>query len=57
MLHDAGVTTAADAADQLVMLRDGAMAGGHLGDPETVGRSLYTAGAQWSSFIADPRLL
>jgi AcrR family transcriptional regulator len=32
------------AADALVMLRDGAMVVGYLGTPDTVARSLYTAG-------------
>ncbi|QUQ72420.1 TetR/AcrR family transcriptional regulator [Kutzneria sp. CA-103260] len=44
MLEEIGVTDAASAADQLVMLRDGAMVAGYLGDPQTVGRSLYNAG-------------
>ncbi len=44
MLQEIGITDAASAADQLLMLRDGAMVAGYLGDPQTVGQSLYNAG-------------
>jgi AcrR family transcriptional regulator len=44
MLREIGVTDVSRAADELVMLRDGAMVAGYLGDPRTVGRSLYNAG-------------
>lgn len=44
MLQEIGVTDASDVADQLLMLRDGAMVGGYLGDPQTIARSLYNAG-------------
>lgn len=44
MLQEIGVTDVSDVADQLVMLRDGAMVAGYLGDPRTVARSLYSAG-------------
>jgi AcrR family transcriptional regulator len=44
MLGQIGVTELSDAADQLVMLRDGAMVAGYLGDPQTIGRSLFNAG-------------
>jgi AcrR family transcriptional regulator len=44
MLEELGVADAAGAADQLVMLRDGAMVSGYLGDPQTVARSLFNAG-------------
>jgi AcrR family transcriptional regulator len=43
MLQEIGITDPADVADQLVMLRDGAMVGGYLGDPKTIGRSLHKA--------------
>jgi len=41
MLAEAGVVDVSAAADQLMVLRDGAMVAGYLGDPGTVGRSLY----------------
>jgi AcrR family transcriptional regulator len=44
MLQEIGVTDVSDVADQLLMLRDGAMVGGYLGDPQTIARSLYNAG-------------
>jgi AcrR family transcriptional regulator len=44
MLQEIGVADVSGAADQLVMLRDGAMVGGYLGDPQTIARSLYDAG-------------
>lgn len=44
MLTEIGVTDVASVADQLVMLRDGAMVSGYLSDPQTVARSLYNAG-------------
>jgi len=44
MLQEIGVTDVSDVADQLVMLRDGAMVAGYLGDPQTLARSLYNAG-------------
>jgi AcrR family transcriptional regulator len=44
MLGEMGVTDVSEVADQLVMLRDGAMVGGYLGDPQAVARSLYNAG-------------
>jgi AcrR family transcriptional regulator len=43
MLEEIGVTDPADTADQLVMLRDGAMVRGYLSDPRTVGSSLHNA--------------
>ncbi|MFC0554163.1 TetR/AcrR family transcriptional regulator [Planotetraspora thailandica] len=43
MLRESGVTDVSSVADQLVMLRDGAMVGGYLGDPQIVARSLYSA--------------
>lgn len=43
MLAETGVHDVSGAADQLVMLRDGAMVAGYLGDPETIARSLYNA--------------
>lgn len=45
MLAEIGVIDESTAADQLVMLRDGAMVAGYLGDPQGVARSLYEAGA------------
>ncbi|RCG25884.1 hypothetical protein DQ384_30700 [Sphaerisporangium album] len=45
MLREIGVVDTADVADQLVMLRDGAMVSGYLGDPSTVARALYNAGS------------
>ncbi|QXE38453.1 TetR/AcrR family transcriptional regulator [Streptomyces sp. GMY02] len=44
MIQELGVTDVSVAADQLVMLRDGAMVGGYLGDPGTIAKSLYDAG-------------
>lgn len=44
MLDEIGVSDVSDVADQLLMLRDGAMVGGYLGDPQTIARSLYNAG-------------
>jgi AcrR family transcriptional regulator len=38
-----GLADPAGVADQLVLLRDGAMVSGYLGDPATVSRSLYRA--------------
>ncbi|WP_327238438.1 TetR/AcrR family transcriptional regulator [Streptomyces sp. NBC_01317] len=43
MLEQIGVTDVSGTADQLVMLRDGAMVGGYLGDSRTLARSLYRA--------------
>jgi AcrR family transcriptional regulator len=43
MLAEMNVPDPALAADQLVMLRDGAMVSGYLSDPETVGDALYAA--------------
>ncbi|MGY6026986.1 TetR/AcrR family transcriptional regulator [Streptomyces spinosirectus] len=44
MLQGLGVTDVSSTADQLLMLRDGAMVGGYLGDPRTIAKSLYNAG-------------
>jgi AcrR family transcriptional regulator len=44
MLQQLEVVDVSAVADQLLMLRDGAMVGGYLGDPQTIGRSLYNAG-------------
>jgi hypothetical protein len=44
MLAHIGVSDVSAAAAELVMLRDGAMVAGYLGDPDTVARSLYNAG-------------
>lgn len=52
MLQELGVTELSDAADQLVMLRDGAMVGGYLGDPQTIGRSLFNAGRAVVTFYS-----
>lgn len=43
-LRDLGVEASDDVADQLVMLRDGAMVHGFMGNPETVTTALITAG-------------
>jgi len=43
MIAPLGLAESASIADQLVMLRDGAMVSGYLGDPATVSRSLYRA--------------
>jgi hypothetical protein len=45
MLGEIGVSDVSAAADQLVMLRDGGMVGGYLGNPQAIARSLYAAGA------------
>lgn len=39
-----GVSDTSRVADQLVLLRDGAMVSGYLSDPQTVADALYTAG-------------
>ena len=44
LLEEMGVPEAARVADQLVMLRDGAMVSGYLSDPGTVADALYNAG-------------
>ena len=44
MLAEIGINDVSSAADELIMLRDGAMVAGYLGDPQAVGRSLYNAG-------------
>jgi len=54
MLQQVGVTDVSSAADQLVMLRDGAMVGGYLGDPQTIGRSLHNAGRALIEFHGPP---
>jgi AcrR family transcriptional regulator len=43
MLRQIGVTDVSSVADQWLMLRDGAMVGGYLSDPQTIARSLYNA--------------
>ncbi|MGO2112615.1 MAG: TetR family transcriptional regulator, partial [Pseudoclavibacter sp.] len=43
MLSRIGVTDTADAADELLMLRDGAMVAGYLGEGPRVGRALAAA--------------
>jgi AcrR family transcriptional regulator len=43
LLAEMGVPDPALVADQLVMLRDGAMVSGYLSDPVTVGDALYSA--------------
>ncbi|MFC5500708.1 TetR/AcrR family transcriptional regulator [Lysinimonas soli] len=43
-LIELGVSDSSRIADQLVMLRDGAMVSGYLGDPATVADALYYAG-------------
>jgi AcrR family transcriptional regulator len=44
LLEQIDVPNAAHVADQLVMLRDGAMVSGYLSDPRTVASALYDAG-------------
>lgn len=44
MLEELEVPQAARVADELVMLRDGAMVSGYLSDPTTVADALYNAG-------------
>lgn len=44
LLDEISVPNSAQVADQLVMLRDGAMVSGYLSDPRTVGDALYNAG-------------
>jgi AcrR family transcriptional regulator len=44
LLNEMGVPAPARVADQLVMLRDGAMVSGYLSDPGTVADALYNAG-------------
>jgi AcrR family transcriptional regulator len=43
-LVELGVSDSSRVADQLVILRDGAMISGYLGDPEMVADALYNAG-------------
>ena len=43
MITPLGLTEPASTADQLVLLRDGAMVSGYRGDPATVSRSLHRA--------------
>jgi AcrR family transcriptional regulator len=50
MLREIGVADVSDVADQWLMLRDGAMVGGYLGDPQTIARSLYDAGRKVLAF-------
>jgi AcrR family transcriptional regulator len=44
LLSEINVSDPAEVADQLVMLRDGAMVSGYLSDPSTVTDALYRAG-------------
>ena len=44
LLDDIDVPNAGEVADELVMLRDGAMVSGYLGDPRVVANALYHAG-------------
>jgi AcrR family transcriptional regulator len=44
LLDEISVPGSARVADQLVMLRDGAMVSGYLSDPSTIADSLYNAG-------------
>jgi AcrR family transcriptional regulator len=44
LLDEIGVPDSAQVADQLVMLRDGAMVSGYLSDPSAVADALYNAG-------------
>jgi AcrR family transcriptional regulator len=44
LLDEINVPDSARVADQLVMLRDGAMVSGYLSDPSTVGDALYNGG-------------
>ncbi len=44
LLDEIGVPGSGRVADQLVMLRDGAMVSGYLSDPRAVADALYTAG-------------
>ncbi|MGJ6965150.1 TetR/AcrR family transcriptional regulator [Streptosporangium sp. G11] len=44
LVANAGIPDAETTADELVMLRDGAMVCGYLGDPAVVSRALYRAG-------------
>lgn len=44
LLEEISIPDSARIADQLVMLRDGAMVSGYLSDPSTVANALYNAG-------------
>ena len=44
LLDEIDVPNAAEVADELVMLRDGAMVSGYLSDPHIVASALYNAG-------------
>jgi len=57
MLRQIGVTDTSEVADQLLMLRDGAMVAGYLGDPRNVAGSLYNAGRAVVASAADQAAL
>ena len=50
LLDEISVPDSARVADQLVMLRDGAMVSGYLSDPSTVADALYNAGRAVMAF-------
>ncbi len=50
LLDEMDVLNSAQAADQLVMLRDGAMVSGYLSDPSTVASSLRNAASAVIAF-------
>ncbi len=52
LLDEMGVPGSARVADQLVMLRDGAMVSGYLSDPSVVADALYDAGRAVIEFSA-----
>jgi AcrR family transcriptional regulator len=54
LLDEMNVPDPAGVADQLVMLRDGAMVSGYLSDPSTVADALYNAGRAVIAFHPTP---
>jgi AcrR family transcriptional regulator len=54
LLDEINVPNSAQAADQLVMLRDGAMVSGYLSDPSTVASSLRSAASAVIAFSNGP---
>jgi AcrR family transcriptional regulator len=56
LLDEINIPDSARVADQLVMLRDGAMVSGYLSDPSAVGAALYNGGRAIIAFNRSPAL-
>jgi AcrR family transcriptional regulator len=54
LLDEMNIADSARIADELVMLRDGAMVSGYLSDPQAVATALYNAGRAVIAFRGDP---